>query len=140
MIEKMEITKKESTIEIFVKIKKKTGRRIPVMVFSWVNAKEILSNKFSDLVIKEPLEKKGVLDNTKQIMEDTWVFPFHLKEQPKKVEEKKEELQEVIINPKRNNIKIVKQKDKLLTKQQEAVTVGETEQSDLPVIVQEPTE
>jgi hypothetical protein len=130
MIQKLEINKKENTVEVFVCLKKKEGPRTPVTVFSWKDALKTLQERFPELVFSKPLEITSVLDNRKNILENTWVFPFTIKEEPKK---------EIIsFNKKKDK----KQQLQDLTKPQEPAIVKETSQrlSDQPVIVQEPTE
>jgi hypothetical protein len=134
MFEKLEIEKKEDKVYILVKLKKKTGRRIPTSFFSWKKAKEMLEKRYPDCDIGMPLEKKGVLENTTDNLEDSWVFPINLKV---KKETKLAEKQVKVVN--KTRIK-KKQKQQVLTSQKDGATVEGTKQSDQPAIVQEPTE
>ena len=127
MFELLEIEKKEDKIHISVKLKKKTGRRIPTSFFSWKKAKEMLEKKYPDCDIGMPLEKKSVLENTTNNLEDSWIFPYTLKVKKK---EEKEPVSKV--KPKK--------KRQTLTQTKKRAIVEETKQSDQPVIVQEPTE
>jgi hypothetical protein len=131
MLEKLEIDKKQDKLEICVKLKKKTGRRVPVSSFSWKKAKKILEDKYPDHIIGEPIVKGRVLKNTGPTLEGTWIFPYSLKE--KQVETKKVTKKTI------KKTKRVEEK-KSLTKADDSATVDETKQSTELLIVQEPTE
>ena len=137
MFETLEINKKENTIEIKVKLRKKTLPKQPIVKFSWKEAKALIEQKHPEVEISRPIDLKLVLNNKdKNLLEDTWVFPVVQKEEPVKQEIKPK------VN-KKNEKKTAHQSNKSklpLTKRLKPATVEKTEQDKRPVIVQEPTE
>ena len=77
MFEKLDIQKKEKTIEVSVKLKKKTIPKQPVVKFSWKDAKALVEQKHPELEINRPVDLRFVLDNKNgNSLEDTWIFPI----------------------------------------------------------------
>ena len=137
MFETLEINKKEKTVEIKVKLRKKTLPKQPIVKFSWKEAKVLVEQRYPELEIGRPIDLKLVLNNKdKNLLEDTWVFPIVQKEEPAK-----QEIEPKVNKKNENKTAHQSNKTKLpLTKRLKPATVEKTEQDNRPAIVQEPTE
>lgn len=136
MIKKLEIQKKEDVVVVHVKLEKKINKKTPIIIFSWKEAEAKVKEKYPETKIGKPLEYKSVLRNHKgENLEESWVFPI-IKKQVKqaKAEKKVEPVQKTLLSSAK------KRNKNRLTEPRKSATVEETEQSDEPVIVQEPTE
>jgi len=132
MFEKLKIQKKEKTIEISVRLKKKVNPKDPIVKFSWKEAQRLVKEKHPEVDIGGPIEIKLVLRNDKgNVLEDTWAFPIIEKFVEKTIEKVPEKNNKVIQIPKKKN---------RLTKIAKNGTVEKTAQTELSGIVQEPTE
>ena len=139
MIKEIAITKNEDVVKVRVELEKKVLPKTSIHKFSWRDAKNKAKEKYPEVNIEKPLEMKEVLINTdSSLLSGEWIFPIAKKVAPvlEKNKEKtappKEHASSIFANKKRGK--------NSLTKPQNPATVEKTEQSDKPVIVQEPTE
>ena len=121
-----EVTKDEKNVYVKVVLKKRKVTKDKKIKIKTKQVLEFAKEEFKELKIKKTPEKEYILDNRTDNLEATWVFEI-LKE---KKETKKQPLKK----------KVKPKTIQNLTKKKIPVTVEETEQSDQPAIVQEPTE
>lgn len=118
-----DIRKDEDYIYVEVKVKKRETKNDERVYVYWRECVEQIKNTFPEVDYEKYPEVPFVVSSVKEPHEGTWKFKINKEEKNKKKKPKS-----------------TQEKSQHLTKVEECATVEETEQSELPVIVQEPTE
>lgn len=117
------IYKDRDYVYVEVNIKKRETKNDERILVYWRDCVKHLKEKFPDVDYQSKPEVPYVFSSFKEPHDGVWKFKINKEEKSKKIKSKS-----------------TQEKSQHLTKVEESATVEETEQSELPVIVQEPTE
>ena len=117
------IYKDQDYVYVEVNIKKRETKQDERIIVYWRDCVKALKQKFPDVDYQSRPEVPYVFSSLKEPHKGVWKFKINKEEKSKK-----------------RKFKSTQEKSQHLTKVEESATVEETEQSELPVIVQEPTE